>query len=202
VTPRLVLASSSPRRLDLLAALGLRPEVRPAHVDETPGAGESGAGLAARLARAKVDAVAGPGELVVGADTVVVVDGEQLGKPVDAADGDRMLRRLAGREHEVLTGLAVRFDGRTSTTVVGTRVRFRPLDDADIAWYRATGEGRDKAGGYGIQGAAAVFVVSIEGSYPNVVGLPLAELDEQCRAMGWPLRELVDAGEVGRLSRS
>ena len=186
--PRLVLASASPRRLELLAALGVVPEVRPAHVDETPEPGEAPDALTIRLASTKVAAVARPGELVIGADTEVVVDGAVLGKPVDPADGARMLRLLSGRRHDVVTGVAVEADGRVVTALASTEVRFRPLDEADVAWYAATREGADKAGGYGIQGAASLFVESIVGSYANVVGLPVTTVDDLCGQLGWPLR--------------
>ena len=195
--PRLVLASASPRRLDLLAAVGVVPEVRPAHVDESPGTGESGTALTERLALAKATAVAASGELVIGADTEVVVDGDVLGKPADPADGARMLARLSGRRHDVVSGVAVVLDGRSASAVVVTGVLFRCLDHADIDWYAGTGEGADKAGGYGIQGAASLFVEAIEGSYANVVGLPVAAVDALCRQLGWPLRTWSTPGAGG-----
>lgn len=194
MAPPFVLASSSPRRVELLAAVGVQVVVRPPHVDETAAPGEAGAGLALRLARAKAAAVAGPDELVLGADTVVVVDGVELGKPHDDDDVEAMLRRLSGRRHDVVTGVAVLLEGREASAVVTTEVRFRDLTDEDLAWYRATGEGRDKAGGYGIQGAASVFVTSVAGSYANVVGLPVAAVDELCASLGWPLRAFTAAG--------
>lgn len=184
----MVLASASPRRLELLAALGITPVLRPADVDETPGPQEHAAALAERLARSKAFAVAAPGELVVGADTVVVARGEVLGKPVDDDDVLRMLRLLSGTQHVVVTGVAVVMDHRVLSAVETTEVRFRRLDDDDIDWYRATGEWSDKAGGYGVQGAASVFVSGITGSYANVVGLPVSALDVLCRRVGWPLR--------------
>lgn len=190
--PRLVLASASPRRLELLAVLGVVPEVRPAGIDETPAPAEEAADLTVRLATAKARSVAGTGEVVIGADTEVVVDGEVLGKPIDEADGARMLRRLSGRSHQVVSGVAVLHEERCLTAAVATTVRFRRLDDDDIAWYSRTGEGADKAGGYGIQGAASVLVDGIDGSYPNVVGLPVATVDELCRRLGWPLRAWCD----------
>lgn len=194
VPPSLVLASASPRRVELLAALGIIPVVRPADVDESPLDGEGPWRLAERLARAKASAVAAPGELVVGADTVVVVDGDALGKPADDEDLERMLRLLSGRQHEVVTAVAVVLDDRVVSAVESTLVRFRPLDDADVRWYRATGEGRDKAGGYGIQGAASVFVEGITGSYATVVGLPVVALDRLCRSLGWPLQAYAPVG--------
>jgi septum formation protein len=184
----LVLASASPRRVELLAAIGVAPEVRPAHLDETRRLDEAGTALVARLSEAKARAVARPGELVIGADTVVLVGDDVLGKPAPGSEAGVMLRRLAGRRHEVVTGISVVRDGRATSAVCRTTVQFRTIDAEDVAWYVATGEGADKAGGYGIQGAASVFVERIEGSYPNVVGLPVATVDELCRQHGWPLR--------------
>jgi len=185
----LVLASASPRRSDLLAGLGLRFEVRVADVDESPVPRERPADLVERLAGAKAAEVgATRREVVVAADTVVVVDDEALGKPVDRDDAARMLRRLGGRTHEVLTGVAVRLGARLDTTVVSTDVTFRPLTEGDIAWYVATGEPLDKAGAYAIQGAGGLFVEKIVGSYHNVVGLPLAQLASMCARMDIDLR--------------
>ena len=157
----LILASASPRRLDLLHQVGLDPEVRIPDVDETPLAGEDAASTVERLACAKRDAVAGEGEWVVAADTVVVVDGEALGKPGTPEKATAMLRLLSGRSHQVLTGVAVAGPvGRTSTTVC-TEVTWRELSDDEVAAYVATGEPLDKAGGYGLQGGGA----SIFGHY-------------------------------------
>jgi septum formation protein len=176
--PRLVLASASPRRRELLAGLGLCFAVRPASVDETPRAGESAAALVERLAREKAGAVAGPGEVVVGADTVVALDGALLGKPADDGEAAAMLARLAGREHEVLTGIAVHDadNRRAAATVERSRVRFAAMSPRDVAWYVASGEPRDKAGAYAVQGRAALFVTAVLGNYSNVVGLPLPAL--------------------------
>jgi septum formation protein len=173
-----VLASASPRRRELLERLAVAVEVRPADVDETPRADESAADLVTRLAQAKVRAVARPGEVVVGADTVVVVDGEIFGKPLDEEDARRMLRALSGRTHEVVTGLAVANGAPESIAVdvVVSQVTFVELSDADLAWYLATGEPFDKAGAYGHQGRAGRFVEAIDGSWTAIVGLPLAEL--------------------------
>lgn len=186
--PTLVLASGSPRRRDLLARFGVPFDVRPADVDETPGAGEAPADLVRRLAAAKAEAAlaAAPEAdvAVLAADTVVVVDGLVLGKPVDDADAARMLRLLADRTHVVLTGIAVGRRGpgtaglapavALAVEVEATEVTFTPLTDAEIAWYVGTGEPRDKAGAYGIQGRGGLFVASIRGSHDNVVGLGLA----------------------------
>ena len=169
----LVLASASPRRRDLLARLGLAFDVRPTDADETwpedLAPGPAAAEVALRKARAAdVDA------LVLAADTVVVLDGDVLGKPADADGAARTLRRLSGRTHEVATGLALRLNGRETTAYETTRVTFADLSDDEIAAYVATGSPLDKAGSYGIQDdLGAVFVERIEGDYFNVVGLPL-----------------------------
>ncbi len=170
-----MLASASPRRRELLARLGLAPQIRPADVDETPHAGEPARDLVLRLARAKADAVAKDDEVVLAADTIVVLDGLPLGKPRDLDEASVMLHRLSGRIHEVHTGVAVQHPAGQDATLVTTRVHFRPLTDDEIAWYLGTGEPLDKAGAYGLQGAGAVLVDRIEGSDTNVIGLPLAE---------------------------
>lgn len=175
----LILASASPRRLDLLRQVGVEPVVEPADVDETlvPGADvtTSVLGLARAKARAVARAHTGEAVLVLGADTLVVVDGAPLGKPVDAADAVTMLTRLSGRSHQVVTAVAVvdAATGRATDGIALTTVRMRPLDADEIDLYVATGEPLDKAGAYGIQGRAAVFVEGIEGDFTNVVGLPL-----------------------------
>ena len=179
----LVLASASPRRRELLALLGRPFTVRVADVVETPLPGESATARVERLAAAQATLVAEQlrsDHVVVGADTVVVLDGEILGKPVDARDAEAMLRRLQGRAHEVLTGVAVaQVDGAdvvVSGFVDTTEVVFAPMSAADIAGYVSTGEPLDKAGAYGIQGLGGRWVERISGSYHNVVGLPLARL--------------------------
>jgi len=169
----LVLASASPRRADLLRAAGINFAVRAADVDETRLAGEPPEAYVIRLARAKAAAVARGGESVLGSDTTVVVGGEILGKPLDGPDAGRMLRLLSGRWHEVLTGVALRRRGEVRAEVATTRVKFAPLSAAEIEWYVATGEPFDKAGAYAIQGFGSRFVERIEGSYSNVVGLPV-----------------------------
>jgi septum formation protein len=170
-----VLASGSPRRLELLRRIGLDPVVRVADVDETPVPGEAPAETVARLARAKAEAVAAEaGALVIAADTEVVLDGTVLGKPAGTAEATAMLRSLSGRTHAVLTGVHVLAGNREAAAVEETLVRFRTLIDEEIDAYVATGEPDDKAGGYGIQGAGGMFVERIEGSDTNVVGLPLA----------------------------
>src|SRR5215210_4015052 len=170
-----VLASGSPRRRELLARLGVRFTVRAADIDETPRPGEAPDVYVLRLAEEKARAAARPGELVLAADTTVVVDGEILGKPVDDADAARMLRLLAGREHEVLTGVAVveMEPERLVSAVERTLVRMAPLSPEEIAWYVATGEPRDKAGAYAIQELGSLFVAGVVGNQSNVVGLPV-----------------------------
>jgi len=180
----LVLASVSPRRRELLRLLGLTFEVSPSDIDETWRNGEAPAVHAERLAREKAAARPVPGAAVIGADTIVVVDGEILGKPRDAADARAMLRRLSGREHVVYTGVAVARDGRLASGIRQTTVRFHPLEDAAIAEYVATGEPLDKAGAYGIQGYGAVLVERIEGDYFTVMGLGLELLVELLAAVG------------------
>ena len=169
----LVLASGSPRRLELLQAAGFDFTVRVADVDETVLPNELPSDYVARLSREKALAVAACGELVLGADTTVVVGNEIIGKPVDDRDAERMLRLLSGAWHEVLTGVSLVNNGQVSSEVAVTRVKFARLSDEEIAWYVASGEPMDKAGAYGIQGYASRFVERIEGSYSNVVGLPV-----------------------------
>ncbi len=173
----LILASRSPRRQEILQRAGIPHLVRPAEVDETPLAGESPQDYVRRLARAKADAVEGaPEDLVLGADTVVVESGELMGKPAGAEDAHRMLRRLSGREHSVVTGICLRRGDERAEAVEETRVRFVPLSEAEIEAYVASGEPMDKAGAYAIQGRASRYIDRIEGCYFNVVGLPVARL--------------------------
>ena len=173
----LVLASASPRRQRLLAQLGAGFESIPASVPEIPEPGEAAPAYALRVARAKVAAAAtaAPGRWILGADTVVAVDGEILGKPRDRADAGHMLRRLSGRSHYVHTAVLLQSpDGRSRLEdVAHTRVVFRRLSNEEIERYLDSGEPADKAGAYAIQGGAASFVASTTGSYSNVVGLPL-----------------------------
>lgn len=184
--PKLVLASTSPRRRELLASLGLEFEVRPADIDESARPGEAPEALVARLSLEKAAAVAAlePCALVIAADTVVVLDAQVLGKPRDATENRAFLARLSGREHEVFTGHSLRLGEREAGVVKRTRVRFRALEPGEIGSYVATGEGLDKAGGYGIQGRGAALVSHIEGCYFSVVGLSLAALVEHARRLG------------------
>ncbi len=173
---RLVLASASPRRKEILQTAGIPFEARTADVDERILGGESPEDYVQRLAEAKARAVCQEGETVLGADTVVVVDGQVLGKPADQREAAQMLRALSGRSHRVLTGVCF-FDGSSAHgSVEETVVYFRELDDDEIADYIATGEAADKAGAYGIQGAASKFIDRIEGCYFNVVGLPISSV--------------------------
>jgi len=172
---KLVLASASPRRLQLLRACGYDVVVSPAHLDETQLPGEPPAVMVERLARAKAVAIAAS-DLVVAADTTVVLGADALAKPTDDADAARMLERLSGQTHEVITGWCVRKNAAVRSGIVSTRVTFRRLTAREIAAYVATGEPLDKAGAYGIQGAGGALVDGVEGSYPNVVGLPMAEV--------------------------
>jgi len=169
----LILASGSPRRLLLLEELGLDPVVRPADIDETPRRGEAAGEYVERLAIEKGAATSGaPDDVIISADTIVVLDGDLLGKPGNDTDAAAMLRRLSGRTHEVMTGVAVRRGDSVESFVEETVVHFAKLTDADIAWYVSTGEPADKAGAYGMQARGGAFVVSIDGSYDNVIGLP------------------------------
>ena len=175
-SPEIVLASQSPRRRELLALIGLAHEVRPADIDESPLVGETPEAHCERLARGKATALAGKtaaGAVIVGSDTIVVVDGTVLGKPRDPADAARMLRMLSGRSHTVLTAVAVARNGKLESAVEQVAVSFRMIDDAEIAAYIATREPMDKAGAYGIQGYGATIVSRIEGDYFAVMGLAL-----------------------------
>jgi septum formation protein len=184
--PAVVLASASPRRAELLRAAGVDFVVRPAHVDESGHDVEAARDYVVRLAVEKARAVpSANGDVVLAADTTVVVDGELMGKPSDEAEAVRMLRRLAGRSHEVLTGVCVTVDGVLDARVATTAVEFAPMSDDEIAWYVASGEPMDKAGAYGIQGRAARFVTEVRGSYSNVVGVPVALVYEMLRRAGW-----------------
>jgi len=186
------LASQSPRRRELLAQIGIRHDVLEVEVDETPRGGEAPAEYVLRLALAK--ARAGhrlrPDRPVLGADTAVVQDDRILGKPLDRQDAAAMLAQLSGREHRVLTAVALVGD-REETRLSVSRVRFRPIDAAEAAAYWETGEPADKAGGYAVQGLGALFVESIGGSYSGVMGLPLFETGELLRRAGIaPLRRI------------
>jgi septum formation protein len=184
------LASASPRRSELLRQIGVPFEVRPAHINEEPLANEAPEAYVCRLAAAKAEAVwAGLPQAerrpVLAADTAVVLDGALLGKPGDEAEAERMLERLSGRSHRVLTAVALRSAAGSETGLSASEVRFRATTPAERRAYCATGEPFDKAGGYGIQGHAAVFVEELRGSYSGVVGLPLHETAALLKSAGF-----------------
>jgi len=180
----LVLASQSPRRRELLTTAGFSFSVRVRPVEEVRGAGEAPEAYVRRLAEAKAEAAwEGRDEIVLGADTVVVLDQEVLEKPLDVADARRMLTLLSGREHMVITGICVRHPGGREVDHVSTIVRFVALSEAEIESYAASGEPTDKAGAYAIQGLASKFVESIDGCFFNVVGLPVSRVYRYLQAL-------------------
>lgn len=187
MSPRLVLASGSPRRADILRQLGFDPEVRPADVDEAYMPAETPVEHVERLARAKAEAVAPHAveALVIGGDTIVLDGDRVLAKPLDAADAVAMLERLSGRTHEVLSGLALSGRHGTVSTVARARVHMRAFDGETAAAYVATGEPLDKAGAYGIQGQGAALVEAIEGDYYAIVGLPVGAFLDLLERAGW-----------------
>lgn len=182
----LILASASPRRAELLRAAGIEFEIDPAEVDEDPRPGEPAEQYVLRVARDKADAIAcrKTGRLILAADTTVVVDDTILGKPADDAEARMMLQRLSGREHDVLTGIVLRNGCREWSAVEHTRVRFLPIDPMEIERYIESGEPCDKAGGYAIQGLASQFIARLDGSYTNVVGLPVGRVCSLLREAG------------------
>jgi septum formation protein len=181
----LILASSSPRRRELLTEAGIAFTVHPADIDETHRPGESPIDFTQRLAREKAEAIFAkhPEATVLGADTVVVCDEEILGKPSDETDAARMLKKLSGRDHQVITGVALVSLSGTQTHVETTIVTMREISEEEIKKYIATGEPMDKAGAYAIQGAAAAFISKIEGDYSNVVGLPVKLVQQMLLAI-------------------
>ena len=174
--PKLVLASGSPRRAEILASVGWAFTKHIADIDESACSGEGPEDYVLRLACEKAEAVAinYPSEIVLGADTTVVIDEQILGKPDDLADARRMLRMLAGNWHEVLTGIAIVQTGETVSAIQRTRVKFSPMSEAEIAFLAQRGDPLDKAGAYAVQAQAALFIEGIEGDYWNVVGLPVS----------------------------
>lgn len=185
----LILASASPRRRELLERVGVAVDVSPAKVDESPRVNEDAVACARRIAAAKADAVAAGAadRWVLAADTVVEVDGALLGKPADEADAERMLARLCGHTHRVTTAYAVRGPGGGSADGhVTTEVDVRRASVAEISGYLASGEWRNKAGAYAVQGIAAALVTGVRGSITNVIGLPLSEVIEQLARLGAP----------------
>jgi len=189
---RLVLASASPRRAALLREAGWAFEVAPVDLDETLRPGETAQAYVERLAQAKAAAAASkdPEAVVLGADTTVVVQGQVLGKPLDSADAARMLRLLSGRTHDVLTGICLLKGLRSLVHVESSRVRIAALSDAEIEWYIGTGEPFDKAGGYAVQGLASRFIEAVDGSYSNVVGLPVASVNSLLKQLGCDILKL------------
>ncbi len=190
--PRLVLASTSPRRSQLLADAGVGVEIGPVDVDESPHPGELPWDLVRRLAMVKAGTALSSYEdnervVIIAADTIVSLDGEIFGKPASDAEARTMLSRLSGRRHRVLTGVAVATVERVESAVDETVVYFRELNAADIDCYVASGEPQDKAGAYAIQGRGSRFVERIEGSYHSAVGLPIHIVDQLCESVGWSL---------------
>ncbi len=183
---QVILASSSPRRRDLLTLIGIPHEVRPADVNETVLPGEMPVPHAERLARAKALTIAEkhPAAVVIGSDTIVVIDDQILGKPVDEGDAYRMLRMLSGREHTVYTAVAVAVGSEITSAVERVQVTFRELSDSDIADYIATREPMDKAGAYGIQGFGATIIRKVDGDFFAVMGLSLVRLVDLLEKQG------------------
>ncbi len=184
---RLVLASASPRRLQLLVQIGITPDaVMPSDIDETPRRGESARALAHRLAVEKLAACRADEAFVLAADTVVAVGRRLLPKTETRKEAEACLRLMSGRAHHVMTGVAVRApDNRTSIRVIDTRVQMKRLSEAEITAYLDSGEWQGKAGGYGIQGRAATFIRALSGSYSSVVGLPLYATQNMLTGLGW-----------------
>jgi septum formation protein len=193
---RVILASASPRRAELLRAAGIPFEASPADVDERFHPREKPDEAVARVAQLKAEAVVARHRdaVVLGADTTVVIRGTPLGKPADSADAARMLRMLSGRTHEVLTGVCVCAQGRRLLHVEPTRVQLATLSEAEIAWYISTGEPLDKAGAYAAQGLASRFIEGIDGSYSNVVGLPISSVYALLKEVGCDILEWTKSG--------
>ena len=194
----LILASHSPRRREILAQAGIPFVVKPAGVMEELLPGEDAGSHVRRLARLKAEAVrGGPEDIVLGADTVVVVDEEILGKPADAVQAAQMLRRLSGREHLVVTGICLKAPSARVVDAESTRVRLVRLSEQEIQGYVASGEPLDKAGAYAIQGLASKFIDRVEGCYFNVVGLPVALVYKHLKALRAPAATEIDGKESG-----
>lgn len=194
--PRVILASSSPRRRELLTLIGIEHEVRPADIDESSAAGESPRSYAERLARGKATEKTDDDCVTIGADTIVLVDEDVLGKPRDRTEAVQMLRRLSARSHTVITAIAVHRQGRVVSGIEEVEVTFRQLSDDEIHAYVATGEPMDKAGGYGIQGFGATLVERVAGDYFAVMGLPLNRLVRLLEALGlrYPFGPICEPG--------
>ncbi len=189
---QLILASASPRRSEILRGLGLGFEIEPADIDESRLSDEAAEIYVERIARSKADNRRRPGTLTIAADTIVVIDDSVLGKPESPEDAKRMLARLAGREHEVLTAVAVldANSGALRSSVERSKVRIAAMSLSEINWYVATGEPLDKAGAYAIQGLGSLFVESVEGNYANIVGLPVPTLDRLVAELGQSLLDV------------
>ena len=181
-----VLASASPRRRELLSGIGLSFDIDKPDIEETPFRGETASDYVRRLAEEKARTVLQrqSNRLILAADTTVVIDGDILEKPKSKDEGVEMLQRLSGTRHQVMTGVSIINDDRESSFVSTSYVIFRALAEDEILWYWNTGEPRDKAGGYGLQGAGGAFIEAINGSYSNVIGLPLAETVSSLRSFG------------------
>ncbi|VDS09269.1 Maf-like protein YhdE [Paracoccus haematequi] len=189
--PRLILGSASPRRLDLLAQIGIVPDdIRSADIDETPIKGEMARDYVRRIALAKAQAFdLGPGEVLLCADTTVAVGRRILGKPESRDQAAAFMRLMSGRRHRVLTAVALRYGDTTRDRLVETTVRMRPIGAAELQAYLDIGDWQGKAGGYAIQGAAAAFIPWIQGSFSSVVGLPLSETAAMLAACGITMKE-------------
>ena len=184
---RIILASASPRRLELLQQIGIEPVVRPAHIDEQPFREESPGAYVTRMAREKAEAISAScnrQDIVIGADTSVILDGEILGKPQDFPDFRRIFRQLSGHVHQVLSAVSVVHERTHHELLNQSKVWFRKISDKEIEAYWSTGEPADKAGGYGIQGYGAIFIEKMEGSYSGIMGLPLYETGMALRQAG------------------
>ncbi|MFY9398163.1 MAG: Maf family protein [Desulfomonilia bacterium] len=187
---QIVLASASPRRRELLQRLGLSFRIAVPEVDESIRAGEAPADFCLRISREKALSISllMPGALVISADTIVVAHGKILGKPADEEEAREHLRLLKGATHEVYTGYAIIYGSRSAGRAVRTLVRFQDMSEEEISWYVSTREPMDKAGSYGLQGIASIFISGIEGSYTNVIGLPLSELYNDLKGFGITLQ--------------
>lgn len=192
---QIILASGSPRRKELLSWFGLDFESKIPEVDESARNNEEPGMYCSRISRDKADYIhrSYRQALVIAADTVVVINGKILGKPVNAVDAYKQLKLLQGAMHEVYTGYTIAHETRSATRVIRTRVYFRPMSDGEITWYISTGEPMDKAGSYGLQGIGSLFIEGIEGSYTNVIGLPMSDLYNDLKSFGIALHPM---GEV------
>lgn len=191
---RIILASASPRRKQILSEMNIPFESRDASIAEDLDATHNPTRLARKLALEKARACLEPDALVIGMDTLVVIRASALGKPSSLAEAARMLRRLSGKTHEVITGVAVLFDSGSVTASETTRVTFRRLSSSEIDWYLSTGEPMDKAGAYAIQGLGRVLIKRIDGCYFNVVGFPINCFHESLRRLGISLYDLMQVG--------